>query len=130
MLEQARAAAQAEAVPTPPRLQRPASSGFARVLADRQAGLKFSAHAQERLAARPLDSHDLARIEAAVRQAAQKGARESLVLYDDLALVVSVRNRTVITAVDQARRRGNVFTNVDSVVLVEGGAQTGRAHSA
>lgn len=113
---------------------RPGGGEFARALAAREAGLKFSAHAQARLAAlaSPLEGRDLARIEAAVTQAAQRGAKESLILYDDLALVVSVRNRTVITAVDAARRRENVFTNVDSVVIVEGGAEAGRslAHKA
>lgn len=101
----------------------PHGEAFARALTAREASLRFSAHAQARLAAlpSPLDGQDLARIEAAVAQAAHKGAKESLILYDDLALVVSIRNRTVITAVDAARRRENVFTNVDSVVIVEGG---------
>lgn len=101
----------------------PTGADFAETLAAQQAGLKFSAHAQQRLAGlpEPLDGQALSRIEAAVSQAAKRGAKESLVLYDDLALVVSVRNRTVITAVDAARRRANLFTNVDSVVIVEGG---------
>ena len=54
---------------------------------------------------------------AAVDRAAAKGARESLVLVDDTAFVVSVRNRTVITAVDRARMRDQVFTNIDSAVI-------------
>ncbi|MBI2322674.1 MAG: hypothetical protein HYU88_11470 [Chloroflexi bacterium] len=130
MLHRVRAAAPAPAGTAQPKPgAAPAGADFAQVLATQQAGLRFSAHAQARLATRPtpLDGHDLARIEAAVDRAAQKGARESLVLYDDLALVVSVRNRTVITAVDAARRRANVFTNVDSVVIVEGGVQNERA---
>lgn len=130
MLDRVRAAAPAGAKPAPAKPSAaPAGAAFAQVLAGRQAGLRFSAHAQERLAAlpTPLDGQDLARITAAVAKAEQKGAKESLVLYDDLALVVSVRNRTVITAVDAARRRSNVFTNVDSVVIVEGGERDGRA---
>lgn len=59
------------------------------------------------------------RLAGAVDKAAAKGSRDSLVLMDDLALVVSIRNRTVITAVDANSRRGNVFTNIDSVVLAE-----------
>ena len=50
-------------------------------------------------------------------RAAQKGARESLVLLDDVALVVSIKNRTVITAVDAANLKENVFTNIDSAVF-------------
>lgn len=81
--------------------------------------LQFSGHAQERLRQRSiqLTQDDMARLEDAVRKAESKGARESLVLMDDLAFVVSVQNRTVITAVDQASRKENVFTNIDSVVI-------------
>ena len=46
-----------------------------------------------------------------------RGARDSLVLLDELALVVSVRNHTVITAMDESSRRDHVFTNIDSVVI-------------
>ncbi|GAW92923.1 TIGR02530 family flagellar biosynthesis protein [Calderihabitans maritimus] len=83
-------------------------------------GVKFSRHAQERLASRNirLRPEDLARINSAVEKAAQKGARDSLVLMDDLALVVSVKNRTVVTAVDGSHLKENVFTNIDSAVII------------
>ena len=59
------------------------------------------------------------KLQQAVGKAAQKGARESLVLMQpDLAFVVSVRNRTVITAVDGDSMKENVFTNIDSAVIV------------
>ena len=48
----------------------------------------------------------------------KKGARDSLVLMQDLALVVSVKNNTVITAVDGESLKENVFTNIDSAVIV------------
>ena len=58
-------------------------------------------------------------LKGAVDKAAQKGARESLILMNnDLALVVSVRNRTVITAMDGSSIKDNVFTNIDSAVIV------------
>jgi flagellar operon protein len=82
--------------------------------------LKFSAHAQQRLERRQidLDAQRLSRLEEAVDKAAAKGARESLVLLDDLALVVSVKNRTVITAVDEKSLKEKVFTNIDSAIIV------------
>ena len=82
--------------------------------------LKFSAHAQQRIASRniQLDARDLTRLQAGMAQAAAKGSRESLLLKDDLAFVVSVTNNTVITAVDAASMKGNVFTNIDSAVIV------------
>lgn len=82
--------------------------------------LKFSAHAEKRLKERniALDPEDLAKIHQAVRQAEAKGARESLILYGDLALIASVKNRTVVTAVDGRSAREHVFTNIDSAVIV------------
>lgn len=95
-------------------------SSFDQVLAQELAGVKFSQHAIQRLSSRniQLDRGDLAKISGAVDKAAQKGARDSLILMDNLALVVSVKNRTVITAMDGANIRDNVFTNIDSAVIV------------
>lgn len=83
------------------------------------AGLKFSAHAQTRMQSRqiPWGPAQMERLEGAVQRAAGKGARESLVLMDQTALVVSVANRTVITVVDQDQLKQNVFTNIDSAVI-------------
>ena len=52
-------------------------------------------------------------------RAEAKGSRDSLVLLDELALVVSVRNHTVVTAMDEASRKEHVFTNIDSVGIAE-----------
>lgn len=82
-------------------------------------GIKFSQHAQERLRARgiSLNETDMKRLEGAVDSVAQKGGRESLIMLGDAALVVSVKNRTVITAMDRGSMQGNVFTNIDSAVV-------------
>ncbi|NLI11585.1 TIGR02530 family flagellar biosynthesis protein [Pelotomaculum propionicicum] len=84
-------------------------------------GLKFSAHAEKRLKERNivLASEDLAKIDKAVRQAEAKGSRESLIIYGDLALITSVRNKTVVTAVDGKSSEDHVFTNIDSAVIVK-----------
>ncbi len=83
-------------------------------------GLKFSQHAQERLAARgiSLNDADLQKLEGAVNSVAQKGGKDSLIMMGDAAFVVSVSNRTVVTAVDRAGLQGNVFTKIDSAVIV------------
>lgn len=83
-------------------------------------GLKFSAHAQQRLASRniQLTPADLAKIKNAVDQAALKGAKDSLIMMDNMAFVVSVKNRTVVTAVDDASMKEHVFTNIDSAVII------------
>jgi len=94
---------------------------FSKALAEEN--LKFSLHAQQRLAGRrlPLSAADIGKIAAAVDKAAAKGARDSLIVYGDTALVVSVKNRTVITAMDGQSSRDNVFTNIDSAVIVDPG---------
>ncbi len=85
----------------------------------RMGTLKFSAHAQMRIQSRQIDlgATDIQRIEGAVQKVADKGGRESLVLMDDTAFVVSVPNRTVITVVDKDNLKQNVFTNIDSAVI-------------
>jgi flagellar operon protein len=83
------------------------------------AGIKFSKHALERISARGLifDQASIAKLDAAISAAQSKGANESLVLMDELALVVSVRNRTVITAMSSREPDHNVFTSIDSAVI-------------
>ncbi|MCA1946816.1 MAG: hypothetical protein LDL55_01695 [Armatimonadetes bacterium] len=95
----------------------PQGVGFEALLQDR---LKVSGHAQTRLQSREiqLGKEEWERVLNGVERAAQKGARESLVMLDDVALVVSIRNRTVITAVDKQHLKDNVFTNIDSAVIV------------
>lgn len=82
--------------------------------------LTFSQHALTRLAERgiKLAEADMQRLEGAVQKAAAKGAKESLILMDNVAYVVSVVNQKVITAVDQMSLKENVFTNIDSAILL------------
>lgn len=102
--------------------QQPAQVPFREVLEQQIApgGLKFSAHAQARLASRniQLTPAELAKIGNAVERAAQKGAKDSLIMMDKLAFVVSVKNKTVVTAVDDASMKEHVFTNIDSAVII------------
>ena len=89
------------------------------VLASRASGVQFSGHALQRAERRGIDlgPQTLARLEQGVERAAGKGARDSVVLVDGTAFVVSVRNKTVITAVDPGHMRDHVFTNIDSAVI-------------
>lgn len=88
---------------------------------EQQTNVKFSAHALKRLESRQisLDNQDMALLKDAVNKVEAKGAKESLILMDQMALVVSVKNRTVITAVDSNNLKENVFTNIDSAVIVK-----------
>lgn len=107
----------------PQKPQQPqASPGAFRQLLDSAMAqpVKFSGHAQDRLAQskRTLSESEMTALAQAVDRAAQKGSRDTLVLMKDLALVVSVKNRTVITAVDGDRVKENIFTNIDSAVIL------------
>jgi flagellar operon protein len=97
----------------------PQGPSFAEVLKQRTDGVQFSGHALERVQRRGIDTgpQTLARLDGAVQRAAAKGSRESVVLLDGNAFVVSVKNKTVITAVDAQSMREHVFTNIDSAVL-------------
>jgi flagellar operon protein len=85
------------------------------------APLKFSAHAQQRLESRNirLSTDDVAKMNAMADKAAAKGAKQSLFMMRDVAMVVSISNRTVITAVDQQSMKENVFTNIDSAAILD-----------
>jgi flagellar operon protein len=102
----------------PPSPQGDFASALARA-AERQEALKISSHAQKRLNSSQvtLTDSDMERITGAVQLASQKGSNQSLVMLDNLALVVSVKNKVVITAVDEARTKEGIFTNIDSVVI-------------
>ncbi len=82
--------------------------------------LKFSAHAMQRLQSRNihLSSDDVDRMNVMADKAAEKGAKQSLFMLRDVAMVVSIKNRTVITAVDQDSMKENVFTNIDSAAVI------------
>ncbi|MCE5324259.1 hypothetical protein LLG46_13230 [bacterium] len=86
----------------------------------KQAGVKLSAHAQKRFVERNVEFGDeeQARVQSGIDRIQAKGADKSLVLMDNLALIVSARNRTVITAVDSANAKDAVFTGIESAVIV------------
>ena len=81
--------------------------------------IRWSSHASARLMQRGIEfsPQQHARLETAVDKAVAKGAKDSLVLLDDTALVVSAENRTVITALGMHQAKENVFTNIDSAVI-------------
>jgi flagellar operon protein len=83
-------------------------------------GLKFSAHATQRLRERQIsfDPETMSRMNEAINKADAKGVQDTLVLTDKAALIVSVPNRTVVTAMDKNNLNGNVFTNIDGAVII------------
>lgn len=90
---------------------------FDRVLTDTADEVKFSKHAVKRLEMRNINISDeqKARLEDAADQAMEKGMTESLVMVDNLAFILNVRNKTVVTAVNDTATA--IFTNIDGAII-------------
>ena len=95
---------------------------FAKVLeqTEKQSqGVKFSKHANQRLQTRNIELSDtqLERLNSGIDRARTKKIQESLVMMDNLAFIVNVKNNTVVTAMQQGEEDA-VFTNIDGAVIV------------
>jgi len=98
-------------------------SSFNEVLAgelEKGNSVKFSGHAIQRMNFRGIKVglDEVSKLNGAVKRAEEKGARESLILMDDLAFIVNIKNRMVVTAVDSSSMNEKVFTNIDSTIIV------------
>lgn len=82
--------------------------------------VKFSNHAVERMISRGISfkPEQMAKLNDAIGRAAAKGSKDSLILMDDAALIVSVKNKTVVTVMDKQALKENVFTNIDSTIVM------------
>jgi flagellar operon protein len=116
-----------EGLKSTPTVTTPNGKTFDEVLRGELDRLKFSHHAQTRLESRniQLTSDDIKQLSDAVDHASQKGSQDSLVIMKNVAYIVNVKNRTVVTAVvtDPAQigdydSKENIFTNIDSAVLI------------
>ena len=105
----------------------PQDSDFARELKnqldalDNNSGVKFSKHAMDRITERNIDMSEgnrLDRLNKAVELAGEKGSDDALVMIDSTAFLVSIKNNKVITTLTADDMRGNIFTNIDSTVIM------------
>lgn len=92
---------------------------FREIFEETSQNVRFSKHANERLSSRNINlSHDqMDRLNQGINQAREKQINESLVVMDNLAFIVNVKNNMVVTALEQGDE-GNVFTNIDGAVIV------------
>lgn len=92
---------------------------FSDILTQKSDEVKFSKHANQRLESRNITLSDtqMNRLNQGVNQARGKSINESLVMMDNLAFIVNIKNNTVVTALEQGED-GNVFTNIDGAVIV------------
>ena len=97
------------------------AKSFEDVLGEEITRIKFSQHAKNRVESRnlALTAEDLSKLDEAVDKASEKGAKDSMIFLRDMAFIVNVKNRTVVTALDSEQIKDNVFTNIDSVLIAK-----------
>lgn len=96
------------------------SQSFADILKQTSQPIDFSQHALSRMKERNivLNDADMQKMSDTVYKMAQKGAKESLIYLKGTAFVVSIANKTVITAMDGVSTKDNIFTNIDSAAIL------------
>lgn len=87
-------------------------------IVSKQEDYTVSKHAAERLNSLNFTVEDMQAIGRGFEMAGNKGSKNSLMLYKDVALIASIENKTLITAVDKERSKDNIYTNIDSVVIL------------
>ena len=81
--------------------------------------VKFSKHAQSRLETRNINltEEQTNKLNESVNKANTKGVKDSLVLVDDIAFVVNVKEKAVVTVMNKDEMKENVFSNIDGAVI-------------
>ena len=97
-----------------------ASSQIQKADADAKAGVQFSKHAARRVQERGIDMTDslLSNLNQAVQKARDKGARDVVIIGESNAFIVNVPNNVVVTTMSGTEMKENIFTNIDSAVLM------------
>ncbi len=96
------------------------SANFTRIVQDSlKEGLKVSSHAQERIEARNIEMNPkrLETLTQVANQAKSKGARNTLAMFGPDAFILSVKDKTVVTAMKKEEMESRFFTNIDSVYI-------------
>jgi flagellar operon protein len=93
---------------------------FKDVLSEAQ-GINISKHAKERLDQRniTIDRSQWTKISNKLDEAMKKGITDSLVVTKDAALLVSGKNKTVVTALDRDEAASRIFTNINGTILID-----------
>lgn len=83
-------------------------------------GIKLSTHAMRRLQERnmSLDREEYQKLQTAIDRLKIKGGQDSLVITGKGAYIVDVPKNTIVTAIDKESIGENVFTKIDSTILM------------
>jgi flagellar operon protein len=84
-------------------------------------GIKLSKHAEERLRTREiaLDQEKIAKIAQGIQELDKKGVKEGVVILKDLAVVVGVNSKTIVTFKTPPFNKGGVFNQIDGAAIME-----------
>lgn len=97
-------------------------SNFNEILQDEikknESSYTLSKHAADRLKEIKFTEVDMKEIGKGFKIAEEKGSKNSVMIYKDVALIASIENKTVITAIEKERAKDNIYTNIDSVVIL------------
>ena len=83
-------------------------------------GISLSTHAARRLKERNLemDATEFTKLKGAIDKLKNKGGQDSLVITSKAAYIVDVPNNKIVTAIDRDNMAENVFTKIDSTLIV------------
>jgi len=87
-------------------------------VASKEKNITISKHAALRLNEINFTEEDMKAVEKGFEIAKQKNSKNAVMIYKDTALIASIENKTIITAVNKERAKDNIFTNIDSVVIL------------
>ncbi|MGM0445290.1 MAG: TIGR02530 family flagellar biosynthesis protein [Bacillota bacterium] len=82
--------------------------------------INFSRHARNRITSREIiiSEKEMIQLKTGINKAVEKGAKNSLIVINKTAYIVSVESNTVVTIIDRESIKEKVFTNIDSAVLM------------
>ncbi len=82
-------------------------------------GVKISSHAQKRIQSREIkvDEATLKTLDQVLALGAEKGSRSTLVMAKNQAFILSIKDRTLVTALKREEMDRYYFTNIDSVFV-------------
>ncbi|MBC7539039.1 MAG: hypothetical protein H7281_09475 [Bacteriovorax sp.] len=89
-------------------------------IAESPKGLNLSTHAMRRLQERNLsiDKEEYTKILSAIDKLKLKGGQDSLVITSKAAYIIDVPKNMIVTAIDKDSIGDNVFTKIDSTILM------------
>ncbi|UAL54262.1 TIGR02530 family flagellar biosynthesis protein [Metabacillus dongyingensis] len=107
-------------IPKTPDVRPSQKPTFQGLLKDENSSIKISKHAKQRMADRGIvvEESQWSKMKEKMSEARSKGVNDSLVLLDQAAFIVNVKNNTVITAMNRNEAKDQIFTNINGTIIL------------